>query len=99
MDKEKLKSLGVNDDILDSVLTTLTEEINTAVKEGVKNSAELTAANEKITELEGKLQTAEQTITQTKEKLTAAEGERDTLSGKLADTEKSRAADKLFSGG
>lgn len=98
MDKEKLRSLGINDDILDTVLTAVTDEINTSVAEGVKNNSALTTANEKIKELEGKLQTAEQTITQTQEKLTAAEGERDTLSGKLTDTEKNRAAEKLFSG-
>ncbi|MBQ7794718.1 MAG: hypothetical protein IJ366_09425 [Clostridia bacterium] len=84
MNKEKLIELGVPEEIADTVLTAVTEEINAGVTEGVKNSGELTKANKKISSLE--------------EKVTALEGERDTLSGKLTEKDMSYAAEKLFDG-
>lgn len=87
MNKEKLKELGVPEELLDTVFNAVTDEINTAVEAAVKNNGngdELRTAKEKIEELEGKLSTALE--------------ERDSYSAKVGEMEKSYAAEKLFDG-
>ena len=94
MTREKLKELGVNDEILESVFNAVEEEINTsvnsAVTEAVKNAEnsgsddELKKARDEIEGLKGQIDT-----------LTS---ERDDFKLQLGEKEKSYAAEKLFDG-